>query len=102
MVLPSKLPGTAVPVITTFASASFLFPLPSLEFTLIAEFIFGAGFKFGGFDRLGMSWTSFARGDECCGEVERWLAFEPDSPPRVEVRGDTRPVWRGTGVSDVV
>ena len=69
---------------------------------MVAEFIFGAGFKFGVFDRLCVFWTSFARGDGCCVEVECWLAFEPESPPRVEVRGDTRPVWRGTGVSDVV
>ena len=68
----------------------------------MAEFIFGAGFKFCVFDRLGLFWTSFARDGEFCVEVECWLAFEPESPPRVEVRGNTRPVWRGTGVSDVV
>jgi hypothetical protein len=34
--------------------------------------------------------------------VECWLTFEPESPPRVDVRGDIRPVWRGRGVSDVV
>ena len=86
--LPPKLPGTAV-------VASFGSPL---EFTLS---LFGAGFKFGVCDKLGLFCSSLVSGDECCGESECWLALEPPSPPRVEVRGETRPVWRGRGVSDL-
>ena len=75
VLLPPRLPGTAAPSPLTFPC------------------IFAAAFKFGVFD-VDCPWgTSCCKGDEWTGEVEGW-DFDPASPPRVDVRGETRPVCR--------
>jgi len=62
------------------AFSPFMSPIPT------------GGFKFG------VDWDSdcrisFCSGDMWTGDVDLVECLLPASPPRVEVRGDTRPVW---------
>jgi hypothetical protein len=41
--------------------------------------------------------TSCCSGEEQFGELDCWDCFEPASPPRAEVRGETRPVYKNWG-----